>query len=191
MKSLPVSRSILFVLLVLAMLQFACNFGTQLTQTTQPQSGGSLPATSNPAPTEAANPAPPAAGNSNAGQVVISGAVNKTYTPINLEAGTLGTNMIVNLHETTTDGVSLAFPPDTQPGTYAIEDHLKNPVVDFSGEYDQFKLDAFYLSTGGTLTLTATGSKFSGTFEFTAVNSKDSSKTIKVAGSFTDVPVGP
>jgi hypothetical protein len=45
------------------------------------------------------------------------------------------------------------------------------------------------LSTKGTLTLTATGDKFSGTFQFTAGYNKDESKIINVAGAFVDVPL--
>jgi hypothetical protein len=46
-----------------------------------------------------------------------------------------------------------------------------------------------YLGTGGTLTLTATGEKFSGQFAFTAGNTQDESKTIQVTGTLVDVPL--
>jgi hypothetical protein len=188
MKPSPVSTLIIFPLLALVIVQLACSFGAPPANSPQSPNAAPQQPAGNTAPVTTAQ-APASSGNANAGQVVISGAVNKTYTPINFEAGTLGNSMIINLHETTIDGISLAIPPDTQPGTYAIEDHLTNAVVDFSGEYALWKSDAFYESTKGTLTLTATGSKFSGQFQFTAVNSKDSSKTIEVTGSFADVPV--
>lgn len=153
--------------------------------------GANQPAPGNQSAAPAPSTAAPATTtpSSNAGQVVISGAVNKTYTPVNVEAGTLGSSMIINLHENSTDGISLAFPPDTQPGTYTIQDSSHHAVVDFSGQYSSFSSDAFYLSTKGTLTLTAVGSKFSGQFQFSATHNKDASKTIDVSGSFTDVPV--
>jgi hypothetical protein len=50
---------------------------------------------------------------------------------------------------------------------------------------------AFYLSTQGTLVLTAVGSKFGGHFEFSTGYNKDESKTIKVVGSFDAVPFKP
>ena len=148
--------------------------------------GSNSPAVGNQAP---AASAPSGSGNLNAGQIVISGAISKTYTPIKVEAGKLMDRMVINLNEKTVGGVSLQFPADTQPGTYPIEDHLNKPVVDVFGEYDVFGGGgAFYLSTNGTLTLTAVGSKFSGRFQFTAGHNKDASKTIEVTGSFTDVP---
>jgi len=123
------------------------------------------------------------------GEIAITGAVNKTFTPIKKEAGKLMNSIVINLFEKTLGGVSLTFPADTQPGTYAIEDHLHKPVVDVLAEYDVFgSPHAFYLSTQGTLVLTAVGAKFSGHFEFAAGHNKDESKTIKVVGSFDEVP---
>ncbi|MBI5878373.1 MAG: hypothetical protein HZB53_12050 [Chloroflexi bacterium] len=145
------------------------------------------PAGSYPAPAGATSAAPRAA---NTGQVVISGALSKSFTPVSVEAGTLGKLMVINLHEKNADGVSLSFPPDTKPGTYAIEDQSAKPVVDFAGAYSVFgSAAAFYLSTKGSLTLTAVGSKYSGQFQFTARHTKDASKTIEVSGPFADVPV--
>jgi hypothetical protein len=45
-----------------------------------------------------------------------------------------------------------------------------------------------FASKSGTLTLTSTSGTWSGTFDFTAVGTSDSSKTIHVSGSFKDVP---
>ncbi len=123
------------------------------------------------------------------GEIGISGAITKTFTPVSSDAGALGDKIIINLHEGTVGGVSLALPPNTKPGTYVIGDHLRKPVVDFSGEYDVFgPSHAFYLSTAGSLVLTFTGSKYSGYFRFQAVHNKDATKSIWVIGSFTDVP---
>jgi len=122
------------------------------------------------------------------GEIAITGAVNKTFAPIKKEAGKLMNSITINLFEKTLGGVTLTFPADTQPGTYAIEDHLHKPVVDVLAEYDVFGPNhAFYLSTQGKLVLTAVGAKFSGHFEFSAGHNKDESKTIKVVGSFDAV----
>jgi len=142
--------------------------------------------TSSPSPGNQA--AAPAGGN--AGQVSISGAVSKNFTPIRVEASKVGSKMLIFLTEKSADGVSLTFPPDTQPGTYPIEDNLNQLLVDVSGEYDMLSNNAaIYPSTKGSLKLTAVGSKFSGEFQFTAGNKKNHSETIEVTGSFTDVPL--
>jgi hypothetical protein len=145
---------------------------------------------SSPAPAGDGAPASPASGNSNASQIVITGAIDKTYAPVKVEAGTLANNIAISVNEAEVGGVTIQFPADTQPGTYPIGDHLHKPVVDVLAEYDVFGNNAaFYLSTKGTLTLTATGDKFSGTFQFTAGYNKDESKIINVAGAFVDVPL--
>ena len=129
------------------------------------------------------------AANLKAGEIAITGAVNKTFTPIKKEAGKLMNSIVINLFEKTLGGVTLTFPADTQLGTYPIEDHLHKPVVAFLAEYDVFgPAHAFYLSTQGTLVLTAVGVRFSGHFEFSAGHNKDDTKTIKVVGSFDEVP---
>ncbi len=142
------------------------------------------------------NSAPPptaVAGNAQNGQVVITGAINKTYTPKELTAVKIGDRVGINVNESDVCGVSLQVPIDIQPGTYPIEDHLHSPVVNIFGEYDApfcddtpSELKHVFSSTQGTLTLTMTGKKFSGTFQFTAGNVKDESKTIQVSGSFRD-----
>lgn len=130
-----------------------------------------------------------AAANLKPGAIAITGAVNKTFTPIKKEAGRLMNNIVINLFEKTVGGVTLTFPSDTQPGTYPIEDHLHKPIVAILAEYDVFgPAHAFYLSTQGTLVLTAVGAIFSGHFEFSAGYNKDETKMIKVVGSFDAVP---
>ena len=142
-----------------------------------------------PAPSGGRAPGTPASNSANASQVVITGAINKTYTPVSVEAGPLVNHIVINVNEADVGGVTLQFPMDTQPGTCPIGDHLHNPNVDVLAEYDTFGDNAaLYLSTKGTLTLTATGDQLSGMFQFTAEYNKDESKTINVAGAFVEVP---
>lgn len=122
------------------------------------------------------------------GEVVISGAINRRYTPLEVTALRISDDVGILLVEKDTCGVSVQFPSDAQPGTYSFGDHLHQPVVDVLGEYaPDCGKQGFYLSAKGTLKLIASGSKYSGTFEFTAGNHKDESKTIQVSGSFNDV----
>ena len=171
LKRLRIQRSIVSSLLVALLLLAGCG-------------GSSSPSAGNQAP------APAAPGSANAGQVSISGALSKNFTPIRVEASKVGSKILIFLTEKSADGVSLTFPPDTQPGTYPIEDNLNQLLVDVSGEYDMLSNNAaIYPSTKGSLKLTAVGSKFSGEFQFTAGNKKNHSETIEVTGSFTDVPL--
>jgi hypothetical protein len=159
----------LFGLLVMCMLLAACGGGGNASQ------GDGQP------PASASGP----------GQVTIIGAIEKSYTPREALALPLAGNVSLTLsEEDAVSGVALQFPADTPPGTYVIEDHAHEALINIFAEYARFDDgDAlYYLSTTGTLNLTAAGDKFSGTFEFTAAYTKDDSKTIKVAGSFADVP---
>jgi len=188
MKPFPVSRLIVFPLLALVIAQFACNLGAQ-------------PPSANPQPPDASLPAPSASApsapdNPNVGQVVISGAVNQTFTPVYSELDIPGgVCVMISLWEQgVSDGVQLEFPPDTKPGDYPLEGgscvssagNLMGAWYDVPGDNAPS-----YRSTNGTLTLTAVGPTFSGQFQFTAVERDDASKTIEVSGSFTDVPVTP
>jgi hypothetical protein len=122
------------------------------------------------------------------GQVTITGAINKMYTPVSIEAGPIGNNVYVNVNEADVGGVALQFPADAQPGAYSVEDHLHVPIGDVIADYITYGDNRVtYLGTGGTLTLTTTGEKFSGQFAFTAGNTQDGSKTIQVMGTFADV----
>jgi hypothetical protein len=130
---------------------------------------------------------------------VITGAVNKKYVPEDVGAVKIADRVAIHINETENDpcGLSLVFPGDSQPGTYPIEDPLhalRNlVVVHVTGEYGAFcdkdgGLSHTFESTTGTLTLTAAGAKFSGSFQFAAREIKDESKTIQISGSFADVP---
>ncbi len=185
MKPSPISKLILFPLLALAVAQFACSLGAQ-----PPSAAPQQPDASLPAPSDSATSAPEI---SNAGQIVISGAVSKTYTPAKVEANNIMGRIVINLIEKSATGVFISFPVDTQSGTYTMEYYLDNPAGGVTGQYQVFSGGNAikYECTQGTLTLTAVGSKFSGQFQFTAVDSKDASKTIEVSGTFTDVPFNP
>jgi hypothetical protein len=136
------------------------------------------------------NGAPASSSNSTAGQVVITGAIDKTYAPVSVEASPLIDKIVVNVNDETVGGVSIQFPADTPPGTYPIADCVNNAVCDIFADYVHFQdggglSSSTYRSLKGTLTLTAAGTSFSGSFTFTAANLADHSKTIDVSGSFT------
>jgi hypothetical protein len=144
-------------------------------------------------------PAAAASPKSRRGEIVITGAVNKKYTPQEVAAVKIADSIGINLNEHEDDvcGVSIDFPRDLQPGSYPFGDQLHSlrqmVVVNVSGEYGTFcneggSLSDAYQSTQGTLTLTASGAKFSGRFQFDAGQIKDESKRIQVAGSFESVP---
>ena len=148
---------------------------------------------SSPAPSGGIESRADASDNARNGQVVITGAINKTYTPREVAAVKIGDDVGINVIEKSVCGVSVQFPIDAQPGSYPIEDQLHQVVTKVSGEYGAFcdsggSLSGnTYQSMNGKLTLTTSGAKFSGTFEFSAGNIKDQSKTIQVSGSFSNV----
>ena len=129
--------------------------------------------------------------------VKVSGAINKTFTPVRFDAGTFGNGMRIYLYEPIdkeniklTDTITIDSSSILQVGTYPFENSQKGTIAvpltaiyqvgeDPTGSYNSIK---------GTLTLTAAGSKYSGQFQFTAEYSNDASKTIEVSGSFTDLP---
>jgi hypothetical protein len=125
-------------------------------------------------------------------QVVITGAIQKTYTPEGITAVKIDRYVGINVNEQFPCGVTLQFPIDIQPGAYPIGDRLHQPVTDIFAEYGvSCNRAGIYVgsfqSTKGTLTLTASGARYSGKFEFTAREVIDESKTIQVSGSFNDV----
>jgi len=129
----------------------------------------------------------PASAADGARQVVISGAINKTYTPVEISAVKINDRVGVSLIEEFPCGAELRFPIDMQPGSYPIGEHMSAPIADVIAQYSpDCGKDGHYLSAQGTLKLTASGGKYSGEFEFTARHSRDQSKTIKVSGSFSD-----
>jgi hypothetical protein len=153
--------------------------------TTQP--GGSTEQ----APVPAAQAPTPSAGQT--ARVVITGAVNKTYTPSEVTAVKIADSVGISLYQDFPCGVGIQFPLDSPPGTYAIENLREHAgyakVWARYGEGGACKDDGGffgYESIGGTLVLTASGKRFSGSFEFDAVNAKDTAKRIHVSGAFQD-----
>jgi hypothetical protein len=130
----------------------------------------------------------PASATARARQVVISGAINKTYTPVEISAAKIMDRVGISLMEEFPCGAELRFPIDMQPGEYPIGEHMSVPLAEVIAQYSpDCGKDGSYLSSQGTLKLTASGGKYSGEFEFTAKHNRDQSKTIKVSGSFSDV----
>lgn len=147
---------------------------------------GNTPPPQNTSPTTA--PAG-AAANNNQDQIVITGAINKKYTPTDPSAVRIVDSVGIGLDEQFPCGVLVQFPANTQPGTYPIED-MRQPVPKkIFGRYGELceLPEGFYESTDGQLVLTVSGTSFSGTFEFNAASVKDKTKTIRVVGSFKDV----
>ena len=182
MKSLPVFNPILFLVLVLGVAQLACNFGAQPPNSSpqQPESGTSIPA----------NP-------SSADQIVVSGVLNKSYTPVNVSIGQFGPVAIrLYMNEDapsdfsrTGDMLTLDFPSDLQPGTYTFENFMNNPSAKIWATYGTTDgKPANFKGTQGSLILTSVGASFSGQFQISAVDDSDSSRTIEITGSFTNLP---
>jgi hypothetical protein len=124
-------------------------------------------------------------------QVVITGAVNETYTTNTVKTEFDYGTLSIILDKDSSCGVTIEFPSDSPPGTYAIENISEGQsaakvraVASSCDPADPFG----YASTGGTLVLTASGTSFSGTFEFDGVNGKDPMKKIHVSGAFQNVP---
>ncbi len=130
-------------------------------------------------------------GGAGGAKIVISGALQKNFTPKEVSAVPISGAVGIHLNEDDFCFVGLTFPKDLPPGTHAIEDQLNNPLVNVRGEYNACGpgdyAESTYRSTGGKLTLTASGGKYSGNFEFTARNLKDRSKVLKISGSFENV----
>lgn len=135
-----------------------------------------------------AEPAPSGGGG---GKIVITGAMQKSFAPKEVSAVPIAGAVGIHLNEDDFCFVGLTFPKDLPPGTHAVEDQLNNPLVNVRGEYNACGpgdyAESTYRSTGGKLTLTASGGKYSGGFEFTAGNLKDRSKVLKISGSFENV----
>jgi hypothetical protein len=126
------------------------------------------------------------------GQVVISGAVKGTFPVKSAWAANFPGDYRVQQELESLCTVFFGIPHDTQPGTYPIANKItaQSPHLVYTAAY----ADAChhnpdeYASTSGTMTLTSTGAKWSGTYKFTGQNIKDASKTVEVSGSFSDIP---
>jgi hypothetical protein len=123
------------------------------------------------------------------GQVTITGAVNASSGfPVGQWSDFPGDISVMLTFEGFCE-VTIHVPHNTQPGTYPMVDNVTNDGHSVSAGYgDTCHGATGFTSKSGTLTLTSTGATWSGTFDFTAVGTSDSSKTIHVSGSFKDVP---
>lgn len=122
------------------------------------------------------------------GYISIRGVVSKSFAPEEVNAVKLGERVSINLVENFPCGVTIQFARDLKPGTYPINDHMRNVVVDVAGEYSpDCGKTGTYLSTDGSLKLTDSGDKYSGTFDFSAALAREPTKTIRVSGNFTDI----
>jgi hypothetical protein len=123
------------------------------------------------------------------GQVTITGAVNASSGfPVAQWSDFPGDINVALTFEVLCE-VTIHVPHNTQPGTYPMVDNVTNDGHSVSAGYgDTCHGATDFTSQSGTLTLTSTSATWSGTFDFTAVGTSDSSKTIHVSGSFKDVP---
>jgi hypothetical protein len=123
-------------------------------------------------------------------EIVITGAVNHTFTSDEVSAFKVADAIGLHLVEKFPCGVSLQFKGGTKPGKYPIEDHFHSLSSVVYGEYSpDCGQHGSYLSKSGTLELTSVEKKFSGKFQFTAALNNDESKTVNISGTFTDITV--
>lgn len=178
------NKTLMFLAALILAVQLACNIGAQ-----PPAVATESPSVGNPAP----------GGGANAGQIVVSGALNKTYTAVRPSIGQFGPARIrLYLYEDTPadlsrtgDALTFDFPAGIQPGTYEIPNSVgvDMSTINIWAAYGTTDgVIANFQSTGGILTITAAGATYSGQFEFTAANPADPSQTITVTGSFADLP---
>jgi hypothetical protein len=166
--------------------------------------GGAVQAPAQPGGQTAQAPAPPGG---QTAQVVITGAVNKSYTPGDVGALKWSDSEVgIDLYQESPGQtgvvgceVAIHFPLDSPPGTYAIQNQLERGAGAWGGgatlwaSYwgdrceDTDNSTFGYVSIGGTLVLTASGTSFSGSFEFDAVLAEDKTKKIHVSGTFQNV----
>jgi hypothetical protein len=149
------------------------------------QAGGQA----SPAPGGAQVPGVP--GGSSKGQVVVSGAVKGTFPVKNAWAANFPGDYRVQQDLEFLCSVFFGIPHDTQPGTYPVANKItaQSPHLVYTAAYADgcHQNSDEYASTSGTMTLTSTGARWSGTYKFTGQNAKDASKTVEVSGSFSDI----
>lgn len=181
MKTLSITRLLAVAALTLAL--FACSLGTT--------SPGTQPPVSAPEGQSSDNPV-------SAGQITVSGMLNKTYPAVNVSIGQFGPARIrLYMNEDTPadlsrvgDALTFDFPSDIQPGTYDIPNSIGVDLstIDIWATYGTTDgMIANFQSVSGTLTITAIGATYSGQFEFTAAKPDDTSVTITVTGSFAEL----
>ncbi len=167
---------------MLAVAQFACTFGSRAPGAAPQQPAGDSNAPSAPAGTD---------------QVAVSGALNKSFAPVNVSIGQFGPAAIrLYLNEATPadlsrtgDLLTLDFPADIQPGTYPFDNFVTNPSATIWATYGTTDgQPASFSSTQGTLVITAVGQTYSGNFKISAADTADPSRTLEISGSFTNLP---
>lgn len=183
-------KSLFVVWIILLTAQFACSFGAGTPNVQSPDAATEAPSSGGGAP---------GGGNASAGQITVSGALNKTFTAVNVSVGQFGPARIrLYMNEDTPadlsrmgDALTLDFPADIQPGTYDIPNSIgvDMSTINIWATYGTTDgIIANFQSVSGTLTITAVGATYSGQFQFAAANPADASQTITVAGSFADLP---
>lgn len=183
-------KSWFVVVIILTLAQFACSFGAGSPNAQPPDAATEAPSSGGDAPS---------GGNANAGQITVSGALNKTFTAVNVSIGQFGPARIrLYLNEDTPadlsrtgDMLTFDFPADIQPGAYDIPNSVGVDMSTINLWVTYGTTDgviANFQSVSGTLTITAVGATYSGQFQFTAANPADASQTITVTGSFADLP---
>lgn len=128
-----------------------------------------------------------------AGQVIIAGAITRSYSPSEVSAVKIGHKVKINLFLDELCGVVLQFPDTLRAGSYPMGNPVKQlGKVFVMGEWttpicgEGVSLEDTFRSSSGTLVLTQGAPNWSGNFKFTARKMNDSTQTIEVSGSFRD-----
>jgi hypothetical protein len=136
-------------------------------------------------------------GSGSGDQISVTGALTKTFAPVNMSIGAFGPSQIrLYMNEDTPSDLSrmgdlltIDFPAGNAMGTYIFNNSITDTSVDTYATYGSTDGGVYnFKSVGGTITLTVTGSTYSGQFLISMVDTMDSSKTITVSGTFTDLP---
>ena len=184
------NKALTFFAAALLIVQLACSFGAGSPNAQPPAAVTEAPSNGGGAPSGE---------NANAGQITVSGALNKTFTAVRPSIGQFGADRIrLYLYEDTPadlsrmgDALTFDFPADIQPGTYDIPNSVgvDMSTINLCSTYGTTDgVIANFQSASGTLTITAVGATYSGQFQFSAANPADTSQTITVTGSFADLP---
>jgi hypothetical protein len=124
------------------------------------------------------------------GTVTVEGDISVNFQASAITAVSLVDTVMISMLDTdNATGVMIFLPADIQPGTYDVGDLYNEAEAEVTARYDSLEDSTVtsYESVSGTLTLTETGTTFSGTFTFEAVNAEDGTGSITVSGSFQGV----
>jgi len=185
MRTNILNRKLTLLVLVIVVLIAACQAAPAPTDTPAAQATAAPPEVS---------PAPLA--NTSASTIQVSGAVrasveadNFYIAPVTNDAETvIGTMLYLNRADNHI--VFIRFPRNAPPGEYSITGGYTDGFdgTATTGNYIDQTRDAAtqYAATGGTLTLTATGSAYSGSYTFTAQDDQ-TGLTVTVSGTFAGI----